>query len=340
MIEHLKSGLSISTHVGCTMGCDYCVLSVVGEFTKGPQTDSSPEAIVDSLLSDNSLFVNGETTLFINNRTDPMLPSVEKSTYRLLELLDNNSIKSPVLLITKFSPIKQITPFFDRLHLMYVYSYSGYKNDFNYNQLFSDTKQICRLVPKASRFHYLRPIIPNVNDNIDNIREIFSHFETLGFNGSIITGFRVNRKNYSLLPQEMAYSTQHKLFSSDIYKALIEDKACNYHIFRHTSCAISYFMHTYNNLNYYNREGHCSIKCTNYGMCGTKPKIAKMAVEELMKRYLPAINDWHYEDEYELLVIKEEVTQEYVAFIRNVLGINVNAEKLSLSASERIITNR
>lgn len=340
MIEHLKSGLSISTHVGCTMGCDYCVLSVVGGFTNGPQTDNSPEAIVDSLLSDNSLFVNGKTALFINNRTDPLLPSVEKSTYKLLELLDHNCIKSPVLLITKFPPIQQLTPFFDKLNLMYVYSYSGYKNDFNYSRLVSDTKQICSLVPKASRFHYLRPIIPNVNDNIDYIREILNRFEMSGFKGSIIAGFRVNKKNNSLLPQEMAYSSQHKLFSSDLYQALIEEKACNYRIFRHTSCAISYFMHTYNKLNYYDREGHCSIKCTNYGLCGAKPKIAETAVEELMKKYLPGINDWHYEDENEVLVIKEEVSQEHVAFIKNVLGIKVNAEKLSLSATEKIITNQ
>lgn len=340
MIEHLKSGLSISTHVGCTMGCDYCVLSVVGEFIRGPQTDNSPEAIVDSLLSDNSLFVNGETTLFINNRTDPLLPPVEKSTYRLLELLDHNCINSPVLLITKFSPIEQLTHFFDKLNLMYVYSYSGYKNDFNYSRLLSDIKQICKSVPKASRFHYLRPIIPDINDNIDNIREILNRFETSGFNGSIMAGFRVNRNNNSLLPQEMAYSTQHKLFSSDMYQTLVEDKAGNYCIFRHTSCAISYYMHTYNKLNYYNREGHCSIKCTNYGLCGVRPKIALKAVEELMNRYLPGISDWYYEDENEVLVIKEEVSQEHVAFIRNVLGINVNAEKLSLSASERIITNQ
>lgn len=337
MIEHLKSGLSISTHIGCTMGCNYCVLSVVGGFTDGPKQDSFPEETIEALLSDTSLFLDSKTALFINNRTDPMLPSVEKSTLRLLELLVNNHINSPVLLITKFPPTKEITPLFDNLHLMYVYSYSGYKNDFNYNRLEYDTKQICKHTPKASRFHYLRPIIPNANDNIEDIRQIINHFDNAEFAGSILAGFRVNKHNTSLLPHKVEYSTQHKLFSTEIYQTLVDDGAKDYGVFRHTSCAICYYMHTFNKLNYFNRKGHCSINCPNHNVCASKPNVTESDVKTIMKRCLPEIKNWYYENE--LLIILDEVNQEHIAFVKNALGIKVKAEKVCLSASERIITN-
>lgn len=337
MIEHLKSGLSISTHIGCTMGCNYCVLSVVGGFTDGPKQDSSPETTIEALLSDTSLFLDGKTALFVNNRTDPMLPSVEKSTLRIIELLINNHINSPVLLITKFSPTERIAPLFDKLNLMYVYSYSGYKNDFNYNRLEYDTKQICKFTPKSSRFHYLRPIIPNENDNIEGIRQILNHFDNAGFDGSIIAGFRANKHNISLLPHEVEYSTQHKLFSTEIFQALVDDNTSDYNVFRHTSCAICYYMHTFNKLNYFNRIGHCSFKCPNHNVCASKPIVTESVVKTIMNRYLPDIKNWFYENG--LLIIQDEVNQEQIAFTRNVLGINVKAEKVCLSASERIITN-
>ena len=86
MIEHLKSGLSVSTHIGCPMGCPYCVLSKLNEFKKKPERSMTPEKIIETLKKKSTLFLNEKTPLLINNRTDPLLPAVIDDTMRLLEL--------------------------------------------------------------------------------------------------------------------------------------------------------------------------------------------------------------------------------------------------------------
>ncbi len=156
MIEHLKSGLSVSTHVGCTMSCSYCVLSGFNDFKNGPQQNALPEHIVESLLSGEELFLNGQTPLIINNRTDPMLSEVQNATYTLLTELSHAGITSPVLLISKFPPTALLTPYFDQLSLMYIYSYSNLPGDFNFRLVDAHLKQIQQYVPPESRFQRSR----------------------------------------------------------------------------------------------------------------------------------------------------------------------------------------
>lgn len=120
MIEHLKSGLSISTHVGCPLGCKYCILSIIKDYTAGPILNEHPTEIMNNLMSKKALFVNGRTPLLINNRTDPLLQSVKESTKELLKLCIRNKISSPILIISKFPPDSELSYYFDKLNLIYI----------------------------------------------------------------------------------------------------------------------------------------------------------------------------------------------------------------------------
>lgn len=336
MVEHLKSGLSISTHVGCQMGCDYCVLSIMGTFSKGPILEDDPESIVNYLLKDDSLFVNGETPLFINNRTDPLVPSVRDYTYRLLELCKIKNIVSPIIIISKFAPKAELTPFFEVLRLMYVYSYSGYKHDFNFDKIDSDIHSICRNVPPYARFHYLRPIIPGINDKEEDICRILNKFYEAGFAGSILAGFRVNKENRGMLMPNYDYNTQHKIFPTDKYCELYKQMGGYYNLFRHTSCGISYFSKSCNKLGYQDRAGHCFPNCANYKICAARREVSSSEVIAFMGSRLPNITKWNYVTG--ALHIEDEVSQEIVAFIQNALGVRVAANNLILSLSEQLIT--
>ncbi len=340
MIEHLKSGLSISTHVGCPMGCEYCVLSVMNHFSKKPELSECPEVIVKKIVEGKCLFANGKTPLIINNRTDPLLPTISDYTLRLLELLAENHISSPVIIISKFAPGEYLRSYFDRMNLMYIYSYSGYKKDFNYDKLNADIAQIDDIVPHKSRFHYLRPIIPGFNDDINVLYEIIKRFMECDFYGSIMAGFRVNKDNKGLLQQSIKYNTQHKLLSNEIYQLIIDRlqvKKEAYQIFRHTSCGISTFMHASNRLNYFDRTGHCNIKCANRNICKSNKGISPYKIKGFMEEYLPKLRNWEYMENE--IHIYESVSQEEIAFIRNALGIIVYATDVRLSESERAITN-
>ena len=341
MIEHLKSGLSVSTHVGCPMSCDYCVLSVMKEFDRGPVEEQSPDSIVGLLNKESTLFENGKTALFINNRTDPLLPSVLNSTVRLLSLLREDSISSPIVIISKFPAVKALRPYFDDLNLMYIYSYSGYRKDFNYSHLMEDLSTTNNNTPFDSRFHYLRPIIPGINDDVQSLSEIVDTFDNAGFRGSIVAGIRVNKDNVGLLDDGISYDTQHKLLSNEIMTDLrnsIISKGSKYQVYRHTSCGISAFMHEANRLKYVNRSGHCSPSCENYNACSNMPSVEHPTVERVIKRHLPFIKEWSYIDG--TLNIFDVVNQEHVAFLKNALGITVTADKICLSASELAITSK
>lgn len=336
MLEHLKSGLSISTHIGCPMRCNYCVLSIMGSFSKGPILEATPESIVEELFKDECLFVNGVTPLFINNRTDPLLPSVREYTYRLLELCKVKNILSPIIIISKFPPKKELMPYFDVLHLMYIYSYSGYSQDFNYDKIDNDIRAICRNIPAEARFHYLRPIIPGINDDVENICNILNKFYIARFAGSIMAGFRVNKENRSLLVPNIDYSTQHKIFPADKYSDLYDKIGGRYNLFRHTSCGISFFLKSYNRLNYFGKSGHCFPNCANFETCALKRVASELEVNTFLSSRLHHITKWKYENG--ILHIEDEINQEVVAFIKNALGVSVVAENLTLSLSEQLIT--
>ena len=274
MIEHLKSGLSISTHMGCGLKCLYCILSTIPKFNNGPVLKISPRNLVDELLNNCEYYYRNITPLMINNRTDPFLPTVTPYTLEILDLIVENKIKSPIIIISKFAPPIELKKYFNKIDILFFYSYSGIESDFNFKRVNSDLEKIKSIVPKKCRFHYFRPIIPGVNDKLEYIKDTLNLFCENDFYGSVIAGFRVTNLNKYLIKDKkidiknIDYS--HKLVDSSIYNIneLFNEK--NYYIFRHTSCAIANHLHAFNKLNYYKRVEHCFGKCPNHNNCNKK----------------------------------------------------------------------
>ena len=338
MIEHLKSGLSVSTHIGCPMGCPYCVLSKLDEFKEKPERSMTPEAIIETLKKKGTLFLNGKTPLLVNNRTDPLLPAVLDDTMRLLELFVEESVRSPILIISKFPLDASLKHFFEKLNLLYIYSYSNIVADFNYTNLKRDLEIISKNVPEDSRFHYFRPIIPGYNDDLDQMIGILKKFSLYRFSGSIITGFRVTSENRKLLPNHIEYDPHHKIIKPDLYDkiiSLLAIEGLDYPVYRHTSCMIAAHDKKGCQLLYFRRKHHCSDQCSNYKICYSVEEKDLVGIKrEIEKKFG---NSFICEIEEGTLAFHSPVSQEQVAYIKNAYGIKVQAKDILLSPSEREI---
>lgn len=339
MIEHLKSGLSISTHVGCTMACSYCVLASLSGFENGPLEDATAEEIVNALLSGRELFLNGETPLIINNRTDPLLPAVIESTQRLLDCLIDSGITSPVLLISKFPPQKWLLSYFEKLSLMFIYSYSNLPTDFNYRLLAEHLKKISDYVPAQSRYHYFRPIIIGHNDDPDKIIDCLSVIQRYHFSGSIVAGLRVTARNRMLINPNIECNPQHKFLENGLFSRILElenKKGLEHFIFRHTSCAIATFQHEQCKLGYYKHKDHCNPACPNIATCTQTVPHNQQSVQEKLAFHLGSDFQVSFISDT-VLSVDCQVTQEQLAFIKNAFGLEVKADNIILSPSEKRI---
>lgn len=337
MIEHLKSGLSLSTHIGCNMGCSYCVLSVLKDFKIGPVVEEGEDALIKRLNDATSLFKNGETPLIINNRTDPMHDKVIDSTIKLLQKLKENKIKSPILIISKFAPDERLKFFWDSLQIMYIYSYSNIDSDFNFGRLETDIRTIAKIVPPESRFHYYRPVIQGSNDALVKVIDCLKKFKEQRFHGSIINGLRINADNKDMvLNQEV--NTQHKYLKENTYSNILQYSykyIPEYSIFRHTSCAVGLFSQRKCKLNYFMRNDHCNMNCKNYGICQEKVHIDKsLIILELKDKFGERLEMAFKENE---LVVSGKISQEEIAYIKNAYGVSVSADNIIFSLSERSI---
>lgn len=341
-IEHLKSGLAISTHMGCPLGCTYCVLDMLPNY-KGcvKRLIMPPELLEKALKQSGSLFLDGNTPIIINNRTDPFLPEVIEDTLEILKRLSELQIQSPVVLVSKIIPPAGLPRFCEKLNLLFFYSYSNIQTDFNYGHL--GKIDILRERIGAGRlFHYYRPVIPDVNDNLAEMNHTISRFSEAGFSGSIISGLRVTRKNSNLLfvKDSKQYERHHKLLQDELYVRIQDERKktlYEYPVFRHTSCAIDYYMNRRNRLNYFNQSNHCYVECPNYENCSESET---PDYEETMRKIMEKLNKKiQYKIISETIIIEECLNQEEVAFMKNAFGVKVICSNISPSLSEEYIAN-
>lgn len=330
--EFLKSGLSINTHIGCSLHCAYCVLDNIDGFPQKPLRIESPKVLVEN-IDCGLLYVENLTPIYINNRTDPFLPEVINDTYEILRLLQNRSIKSPVILITKLAPDARITDFFNNLNLIIIYTYTNLKGlDYNSNRLINkkNIDQLQFYVPKKNRFHYYRPIIPGLNDDrerfIEALKEVGIYFNT-----TIIGGIRVVKNNL-FLPKDLYYNKSHKFLEDSIFEETSElAQEYGINIVRHTSCAISIFMSSSNKLGYFGKKQHCKSSCKNYDFCNKK----YFYTDEYIYKLLNQTTNVKYKLEKGTVKFLEPVSQEIIALLRSSLGIRVEAKDVVLSYSEK-----
>lgn len=335
IIEHLKSGISVSTHIGCTLGCPYCLL-YAGDKEKSIHQIADAKKLVEQLELPKALFLNGQTPIIVNNRTDPFLPQVYSSTKELLDKLIEKKITSPVVLISKLFPAFSLYEYCKKLHLLFFYSYSGLAEDINFNCL-DKLNNLKKVIPLSNCIHYLRPIIENHNNDKRYLCEVLSRFAKTGFAGSVISGFRITSGNMSYAEKtSVKYNGDHKIIEASLFNDLAEcmhHDYPSYNLYRHTSCAIDSFMKRANRLLYFNKSNACNPFCPNKSNCDKQSLISKRKVEHIRERF-PNLDINTCENG---INIKGQVSQEVVAFIKNAFGISVNAEQLILSPSEKEI---
>lgn len=259
-IEYLKSGLSVNTHIGCGLGCQYCVLSTgITGFPNKSVSVNSPKQIMEKLNDSQTMFVNGLTPIYVNNRTDPFLPNVTESTYELLALFAAHRITSPIIVISKLTPDERFRDLASVLNILYFYTYSGltgidYNSDDNINK--RSLELIQKYVPFENRFHYFRPIIPGYNDSVASINNILMTVNGL-FRLTVSGGIRLNIENSKRF-SVFEYDKNHKLFSNSVWSIIKkQSQILQLSVVKHTSCAIAIFMNQSNNLHYFNKQGHC-----------------------------------------------------------------------------------
>lgn len=307
-------------------------------FNDGPVLEIKPKDLVYKLLNETDYYLRDVTSIMINNRTDPFLRDVIPYTLEILDELILNKIKSPIIIISKFAPPKDLKNYFNKLNINFFYSYSGIDTDFNYKKVDEDIKVINEIIPKRSRFHYFRPIIPGLNNNYEYMKEVLLKFKNGNFNASVIAGFRVTNLNKHLIKDEAIdvnkIDYNHKLVDSSIYNINNDLISDSYRIFRHTSCAINSNISKANSLNYFNKDGHCFSKCPNYEIC-SKKKIN-------LNNILNSLNN-EFKDKYSFMIKDNSILidslcdQELTSYIKNAYGCNVICENVGLSKSEEII---
>lgn len=331
--EFLKSGLSINTHIGCSLQCAYCVLDNIDNFPQAPKVVEKPENLITQIES-GSLFIEDLTPIYVNNRTDPFLPGVIDDTYEVLKLLKDKLIKSPIILITKLAPDDRISKLFNDLNLIIIYTYTNLKGiDYNSNIAINkrNIEKILYCVPEKNRFHYYRPIIPGFNDDsesfIEALEETGVYFDT-----TIIGGVRTLNNNL-FLQNHLHYNKAHKFLEESIFqKFSIIAQKYNVNIVRHTSCAVAIFMNYSNKLGYFGNEKHCNSLCKNYSICRKK----YYYTDEDLKRFIKCLTEAKYEIKKGHIKFLSPISQEIVALLRVSLGISVKANEILLSYSEKI----
>lgn len=334
-IEYLKSGLSVNTHIGCGLGCKYCVLSTgIKGFPNKPILINSPKTIIENLNSPRTLFVNGITPIYINNRTDPLLSEVAESTYELLDLMAQHYITSPITIISKLTPDNRFSDFASELNILYFYTYSGLTGiDYNSSdQIYEKSIETIRKnVPFKNRFHYFRPVIPNYNDSEEKIKNVLRKVKG-DYRLTVAGGIRVNNENSKVF-KISEYNKNHKLFSDAVWSSIIQhSKELQVSSVRHTSCAISIFMNRSNNLRYFDKHDHCiGLKCKSYELCKKERIPDIVTANAFLDRYTNIRYSW---DADNTLVIETQISQEVIAFLRTTFGINCKAEEIILSPSE------
>lgn len=338
-IEFLKSGLSVNTHVGCGLGCKYCVLTTgVTGFPNKSIYINSPQHIIERLNNSQTLFVNGLTPIYVNNRTDPFLPNVKASTYEVLGLFIEHHIISPIIVISKLPPDERFHDLASRLNILYFYTYSGltgidYNSDCSINE--RSLEIIVKNVPFKNRFHYFRPVIPGYNDSEDAVCGVMKTIKGI-FRLTVSGGIRLNNENSKRFGV-LEYDKNHKLFTNNVW-SMINERAKLFQIpvVRHTSCAIAIFMNRTNNLHYIDKEAHCiGSTCACYELCKQKSILNIDVIDEHLKSIPNIKYRW---TENEILKFDSPVSQEIIAFLKSTFGVNCIAEEIILSASESQIT--
>lgn len=366
MLNYLKSSISISSYNGCTIGCKYCILSVLGNRTNVEKVSDEKE-LVNKLLS--FRLYTKEIPISINNQTDPFLNStIYESTLKILKNMEKLNMPNPVLLITKGYISEMQAEELSKLNLniIILYTFSGISKQMENR---NEELQI-KSMENISRFknikliNYYRPVIEGINSDEKTIKHV-ANIVTKYCSASIISGIRLNSYLSNVLKKlnieiPKNYDPDHKVLLPDTLekiKSIFKQVKSEYPTFKKTSCGISFALSRpdYNGHSariYYcnpscisypicignNKIGFCGKDCPNYSLC--KAESEKQITPDEFRKLLAGIGleNVHFEILEHYIKLDGEYWQEEVSYLRHVTKKNIKADSLKKREDERLIS--
>jgi len=342
-VDYLKSALSINTTLGCSLNCKYCIVSEISE--KVPKRISTPEKVVTELLS-HKFFIKDLTPIVINNKTDPLLPSVKKDTFKILRLLQEKNIRNPRMIISKLELLPEDLIFLEEINepVFFIVSYSNLENPIELGNFKSQkrTLNVLKQRKRVKSLHYWRPLIRGLNDSEESILEVLNNVKE-ACDGSIISGIRITKnvencmKKYGAIFSDWEGDVNHKHLPKDIQEKIIQIKNKyfkNYPIYRHTSCGINATLNRLDwGFNFLKDCSHCMINCKNKMNC----ILNKPDVEDVKEKMLKIDLNEGFNINDDCIYIEGEITQDERAFLLHSLKFPIKAKKINKSFSEKMI---
>lgn len=341
--EYLKSYYSINSYIGCTINCGYCFLAPIKIVPMRPIKAVEEDELIKNMLND-KYFVRDETVISLNNRTDPFITEeVKNSTFKLLDIMEENNLKNVVTITTKALLTSDDAAKLDNyknIKVVIIVTYNGIPLKIQPidRKIQEETIKNVSKCKNVYLLHQFRPIIPGVNDDEKTIREIVGYAKKY-CNATIYQGIRVNEYIKGRL-EERNYNYEgkfdvHKLKSKntdDIFKQ-IQNEDLNYQIFDHTSCALSYLLNIPDyNMHYKKKE--CPKTCKNYDNChNSKLKQRRNIDEELVKIGITS----NYKIDNKTIYIDGSLNDEQKSYIKHILHMSVKSKIRENTYSEKIM---
>jgi len=340
-LEYMKSALSVNTHFGCALGCEYCIVN----YTLTADKESnllSPDELFDELIN-SKLFVKNKTLLSINNKTDPLLNKVMGSTFQFINLLKENGLQNPLMLISKLalkeSDLEILEDYPGRIY--YFTSYSGMPKEIEpVSGIQMDNFNVLKKRKKVNSIHYWRPLIKGLNDSNENIKFLLESVQD-SCDCSVVSGIRLSPYLVDILKNHGANfdgwdgNTSHKYLDKAIVNNIIEIRNSNfpnYPLFKKTSCSIAY-LSSLSDYNFNFLKENCDIfeNCRNQNIC----RLRELPTDEeiIKKRNLLGIkNNFEFKESH--ILFNGKLTSDEKSFLSFNLGYPVESEEFIQSPFE------
>lgn len=341
--EYLKSYYSINSYIGCTINCGYCFLAPLEIIPMRPMQTLEERRLIEDMLCD-PLFEEGKTVLSLNNRTDPFISSVVKeSTFCLMDEMEKRNIHNLVTITTKglvtcedaarLASYRHIKP-------VIIVTYNGIPQNIQpiSAKIQEQTMQNVATQTGISLLHQFRPIIPGINDTEETINKVV-RFAKRYCQATIYQGLRINanikkrleERNY-IYHGKFDSHKQKSLHTDEIFSALREEDPA-YPIYEHTSCCLSYIMHTPDYNQHYTTM-NCPIGCPSHQLCHSSVSFPELDMGATLQK-IGVTSSWHVENDR--LYIDGALTDEQKSYIKHILHRKVYAAYRENTYSEKIM---
>lgn len=339
LIAYHDSWISLDPIIGCRYECKYCVLRLPGWTQKIPEKLFSPKEAVNKLLN-HLYFIRNKTVICLGSRTDSFLKDNIDFTFSVLLEFEKNSLSNPICIATKsqipMTFIKKIKTL-KYLKLIILLSYSGLPKHLEPGIDFSAIRNNFEVLAKENIpiIHFWRPLIPSNTSDLQ-IREMLA-FVSKYAKASIIVGLKYNPELRNLFNNqpELCIPDKNIPLYGDWLPPNIEEKLwkiaktkfSDYHIFKHTSCAVSYILQKpdYNATTY--RDEICKVStCPDSQRRICESAVLKPDIQQVSALITHLGLNLPFEFNRHKIIIKGEIPQEDYIFLLHNLNYPIRAK--------------